>query len=305
GQRQSGVLAASEAAGSGGHRHHAGGRRGLPQPGDALLRRQGLGCDAAHRPEGLLSRSPALSLAARGHRLEVPGDDRLPRPDRGRARVGLDRPRQQGRGAARHRPFRLRLRPVHAGDEDRSPEAGAGRARLRCRLRRGPAGRGEKPREGARFLLPRRRPRLGSAQPAAGTMGALQHAPPTGGVVPRLPALQLDRTRRVGLRAGRGRAGGAALPRPAAAGGTPRRNLDHGGRRAPAARARGSARDALRPISHARLLSPLGCDREPGRNLGGCGRRDARCPHLGAPGALDRLRRGSRDGKEEARRLLL
>jgi sulfate adenylyltransferase subunit 2 len=58
------------------------------------------------------------------------------------------------------------------------------------------------------------------------------------GVVPRLPALQLDRTRRVGLRSGRGRAGGAALPRPAAAGWSPRRNLDHGGRRAPAARAR-------------------------------------------------------------------
>ena len=49
-------------------------------------------------------------------------------------------------------------------------------ARLRCRLRRRPARRGEGARQGAHLLASLGRPRLGSAQPAARAVAAVQHA---------------------------------------------------------------------------------------------------------------------------------
>ena len=72
-------------------------------------------------------------------------------------------------------PIRLGLVAAYPCDEDRSAEAGARQIRLRRRLRRRAARRGKEPRQGAHFLVPLARPRLGSAQPAAGTVEPVQH----------------------------------------------------------------------------------------------------------------------------------
>ena len=65
---------------SGKHRHHARGRRRVRAAGDALLDRQGLVGAAAPGAEGVLSGSDSVSAPARRHDVQVPGDDRLPRP---------------------------------------------------------------------------------------------------------------------------------------------------------------------------------------------------------------------------------
>ena len=72
--------------------------------------------------------------------------------------------------------------------------------RLRCRLRRRAARRGEEPRQGAHLLASARaEPRLGPAQPAARTVEALQHPHRAGRVDARLPAVELDRARHLGI----------------------------------------------------------------------------------------------------------
>ena len=77
----------------------------------------------------------------------------------------------------------------------------------------------------------------------------------TGRIDARVPAVQLDRTRRVGIHPRREHSGRAALFRQAAPGGRARRRADHGRRRAAAARARRKAAHAARTLPHARLLS--------------------------------------------------
>ena len=59
-------------------------------------------------------------------------------------------------------------------------EAGARQVRVRRGLRRRPPRRGEEPRQGAHLLVPLARPRLGSAQPAAGAVEPVQHPHPAG-----------------------------------------------------------------------------------------------------------------------------
>ena len=74
-------------------------------------------------------------------------------------------------------------------------KAGARPPRLRCRDRRRPARRGEVARQGAHLLAPQRRPCLGSAQPAAGAVAAVQRAAGARRHDARLPAVELDRAR--------------------------------------------------------------------------------------------------------------
>ena len=114
--------------------------------------------------------------------------------------------------------------------------------RLRRRLRRRAARRGEEPRQGAHLLASLRRARLGSAQSAPGALAAVQHAHPRRRIDARLPAVELDRARRLGIRAGREHSGRAALFRQGAAGRRARRHADHGRRRPPAAAARRDSR---------------------------------------------------------------
>ncbi len=202
-----------------GHPYHARGGGRVPQAGDALFHRQGFHRHAARGAEGLLPGRAALPPAPRRHDVEVQGDDRLPRRGRAPRRHGADRPHQPGRAAPRHLAGGLGLLGAHAGDEDRGAAPGARPARLRRGLRRRAARRGEEPRQGARLLAPLGGPRLGPAQPAPGALAPLQHAHPPGREHAGVPAVELDRVRRVGLHPGRGHPGRAALLRQGAAGG--------------------------------------------------------------------------------------
>ncbi len=136
-----------------------------------------------------------------------------------------------------------------------SLQAGAGQRPLRRRLRRRAAGRGEEPGEGAHLLVSLGRPCLGPAQPAPRTLAAVQHPHPRRRIDARLPALQLDRARRVGICAGGEHSGCAALFLQASACRRALRRAHHGRRRPAAAHARRTADNAARSLPHARLLS--------------------------------------------------
>ena len=73
------------------------------------------------------------------------------------------------------------------------------RARLRRRVRRRPPRRGARPREGARLLLPRRLRPVGSQGPAARALEPLQRPDQEGRARARVPDLELDRARRLGV----------------------------------------------------------------------------------------------------------
>ena len=117
-------------------------------------------------------------------------------------RPGADRPHQPRRPAAEHQPVRPRQQ-LHPDHEDRRAEAGADRGPLRLRHRRRAPRRGTLARQGARVLGARPRPHLGAEAPAAGTLAPLQRQPRPGRNAARLPAVQLDRARRVDLHPGR------------------------------------------------------------------------------------------------------
>ena len=184
---------------------------------------------AACGDEGVPSGQTAVPAPARRYDLEIPGDDRVPRRDGAPARARTHRPCQRGRRPAGGFADRLRFAGAYPGDEDRSAAAGARQRRLRRGVRRRAAGRGKEPRQGAHLLPPLGDPRLGPAQPAPGTLAAVQHAHPRGRVDARLSAVQLDRTRRLGIRAGRGDSGRAALFLQGPARGRALRRADHGG----------------------------------------------------------------------------
>ena len=110
-------------------------------------------------------------------------------------------------------------------------------------------------------------------------------------VAPRLPALELDRARRLALHPPRGDPDRAALLRGGAAGRRARRDVDHGRRRPDAARAgRGAAAEA-RPLPDARLLPALGRDRVGGRHAAEDHPGDAARADVRAAGPADRPRR--------------
>ena len=114
----------------------------------------------------------AVPAAARRHDLEVPGDDRVPRPA-WRASSGLDlivHINQEGVGAG-HQPVRPRLGDAHRRHEDRGAQAGARQVRLRRRVRRRPPRRGEVARQGARLLVPRPRSTAGTRRTSGRSSG--------------------------------------------------------------------------------------------------------------------------------------
>src|SRR6188472_305467 len=287
------------------HPHHPRGRGRVRAPGHALLDRQGQLRDAAPRAQGLPPRPPAVPAPARGHDVEVPRHVRVPRPDRRRARARAHRPRQRGGRAPRHQPIRPRLGRAHRRHEDRGAQAGARGPRVRRRLRRRPPRRGEVARQGARLLVPLRPAPLGSPQPAPRALAPVQRSQAPGRVDPRLPALQLDRARRVGLHRARVDPDRAALPRRRAPGRRARRRAHHGRRRA---HAPGAGRDpaaAARALPHPRRLPAVGRDRERRRQRRGDHRRDAPLAELRARGPGHRPRRGGLDGAQEAGGILL
>jgi sulfate adenylyltransferase subunit 2 len=76
---------------------------------------------------------------------------------------------------------------AHRHVEDAGPEAGAGPARLRRRLRRRAARRGEEPRQGTHLQLPQRPAPLGPEEPAPRALEPVQRAQAPGRIDPRVP----------------------------------------------------------------------------------------------------------------------
>ena len=106
--------------------------------------------------------------------------------------------------------------------------SGARQIRFRRGLWRRPARRGKEPRQGADLFASLGGACLGPAQPAPGTLAAVQHADQAGRIDARLSAVELDGARRLGLYGGGIDSGRAALFRQGAAGRRARRHADHG-----------------------------------------------------------------------------
>ena len=133
-----------------------------------------------------------------------------------------------------HRGDRQARQPEPAADGD--PARRDRGAPVRRAVRRRAAGRGEGQGQGAGVLVPRRVRPVGSQEPAARAVEPVQHPAAPRRAHPRVPAVQLDRTRRLGLhRAGeaghpvhllRARTAGVRAGRPAAG----RQPLRHQGR---------------------------------------------------------------------------
>ena len=174
-----------------------------------------------------------------------------------------------------HQPVRPRQQEVHRRHEDGGAEAGARPLAVRRGVRRRPPRRGEVAGQGARLLLPRPPPPVGPEEPAAGAVEPVQRQGQQGREHPRLPAVQLDRARRLAIHPPREHPDRAALLRRAAAGRRARRHADHGRRRAAAAAARREAGDEACPLPHARLLPAHRRDRIAPRRR--CRRSSRRC----------------------------
>ncbi len=83
------------------HPHHARGGGRVRQAAADVLDRQGLLGPAASRAQGLLPRPHPVPAVAHRHRLEVQGNDRVPRRDRQAPQRPAHRPHQRGRHAPR------------------------------------------------------------------------------------------------------------------------------------------------------------------------------------------------------------
>ena len=185
------------------------------QAGDALLDRQGQRGDAAPGAEGVLPGEAAVPAAARRHDLEVPrrcssSATAWPRE------LGLDllvHMNPEGAGAG-HQPVHARLGGAHRHLEDRGAEAGARQVRLRRRVRRRPPRRGEVARQGARLLVPLARSTAGTRRTSGRSCGAsTTRASSKGESDPRVPAVELDRARRLAVHLPREHPDRAALLR--------------------------------------------------------------------------------------------
>ena len=196
------------------HPHHArGGRRG-GEPGDALLDRQGQLGDAAPRAQGVLSGASRRSRCCTSTR---PGSSaRCTRSATARSReLGLElivhvNPEGLAQGI---NPF-THGSAIHTDImKTQALQAGARQARLRRGVRRRAPRRGEVARQGAHLLVPLRPASLGPEEPAPRAVEALQHAQAQGRVDARVPAVELDRARRLAVHLSREHSGRAAVLR--------------------------------------------------------------------------------------------
>ena len=136
------------------------------------------------------------------------------------------------------------------------------RARLRRGVRRRTTRRGARAGQGARVLLPRRLRPVGPEEPAPGAVEPLQRAHPQGRERARVPDLELDRARRVGVHRRRAARGALDLLRARARGVPARRHAVRVARGHRADRRRGGAlRDRALPHGrrhelHRRRASP-------------------------------------------------
>src|SRR5208337_5157534 len=133
----------------------------------------------------------------------------------------------------------------------------------------------------------------------------VQHPHPRRRVDAGLSALELDRTRRLGICPCGEHSCRAALFFEGEADGRALRRAHHGRRRSPAARARREAASGARALPDAWLLSVDRRNRICRRDAGRHHRGNACCDHFRAPGAPDRQRRSRLDGEEEAGGVLL
>ena len=166
--------------------------------------------------EGVLSGQAAVPAAACRYDLEVPRDDRLPRREASELGVDLIVHTNQERACATASPDHPRQRAPHRHHEDRGASS-----------RRSTTTASTRPSAGARATRRSRAPRsassrsarcaasLGPEAPAAGAVASLQHPHATRREHPRVPAVELDRARRLALHLSRGHPGGAALFRQA------------------------------------------------------------------------------------------
>ena len=214
-QRGRGAADASGAARGREHPHLPRGGGRVRQAAAHVLHRQGLLGPAAPGPQGVLPRPHPVPAAAHRHRLEVQGDDFLPRRDREAPQRRAHRPHQRGRqGRGRHAVHARRA--LHRHHEDRGAQAGARQVRLRRRHRRRAPRRRKVPRQGARVQLPRCAASLGSEEPAPRALESLQRPAAPRRQHPRVPAVELDRGRHLDLHPHREHSGGAAVLRQAA-----------------------------------------------------------------------------------------
>ena len=181
------------------HLHPARGRRRVRATGPALLGRQGLGRAVAPRGQGVRAPATALPGDAHRHRPELPRGPRLSRRARS-ARLGarlvvaevqdsIDQGKVVDPGPM---GSRNRLQTVTLLDAITEQ-------RLRRRLRRRATRRGQGARQGAHPLVSRRLRPVGPAPAAPRALAALPGQGQPRRAPARLPAVGLDRARRLAV----------------------------------------------------------------------------------------------------------
>ncbi|CAA9483902.1 MAG: Sulfate adenylyltransferase subunit 2, partial [uncultured Solirubrobacteraceae bacterium] len=273
--------------------------------GPPLLRRQGLDRPPAAGGEGVPARPAALPADARRHGSQLRRGHRVPRPPCRRARRRDDRRLRAGVHRHRTGPRGDRAAGVAQSPADRDAARRDREALVRRRLRWCPPRRGAGAGQGAHLLLPRRLRPVGSAPSAPRAVGRLQRPHPPRRARARLPAVELDRARRLGVHPRRGPGTALDLLRPRARGVPARRDAlrrlaAHG-----ADRRRGDVQD-LRPLPHRgrhELHGRRALERLDARRRGGRDRRDAH--HRARRDPRRRPGQRGRHGRPQARGLLL
>ena len=132
--------------------------------------------------------------------VEVPRDDRVPRRVLPRERPRPDRPHATARRDAQGiNPFEHGSQKYTNVMKTQALLQALEQRRVRRGVRRRAARRGEIARQGARLLVPRSIPPVGSQEPAARALEPVQRQDQQGREHPRLPALELDRARRLAV----------------------------------------------------------------------------------------------------------
>ena len=178
--------------------HPARSGRRVPQCRAPVFRRQGFRGRPAPRAEGLLPREGAGDADAHRHRAQLSRGHRLPRPDGAR-----HRPAARRALAGRFDPHGPRAIASPERVAQPAPGGHAARRHRRTRVRRVhrrcPPRRGKGARQGARVLVPRRLRPMEPQGAAARAVVAVQRARPQGRKHARVPAVELDRTRRLAV----------------------------------------------------------------------------------------------------------